>query len=109
MAGRQHGMNSSTDTGGKEQKQDNRRGYATTGLRVVSADDERYWSVADASRLLGPPDLSEGQVRQLVNLFGFQPVGKRNGGSRRRHVRVYDAEKLAKAYAAIAGVLEPAP
>jgi hypothetical protein len=90
----------------REGEPDNRRGYATMTLPVVSMDDERYWSVSDAARLLGPPDLSDAQVRQLIHLFGFQPAGKRNGGSRRRHVRVYDAEKLARAYAAIASVLE---
>jgi len=95
--------------GNAAEKRDNRRGYATSTLPVVPPDDERYWSVSDASRILGPPDLTEAQVRQLVHLFGFQPAGKRNGGSRRRHVRVYDAEKLARAYAAIASVLEPVP
>lgn len=85
-----------------------KRGYATRGLPVVAEDDERYWSVSDAASILGPPDLTEMQVRQLVHLLDMQPVGKRSGGSRRRHVRVYDASKLARAYAAIASCLEPA-
>lgn len=86
---------------------DKKRGYATHSLPVVSADDARYWTVADAARLLGPPDLDEAQVRQLVNLCGLEPAGKRPGGSRRRHVRVYRAEQLVRAYQAIASVLEP--
>lgn len=86
-----------------------RRGYATRSLPVVAVDDERYWSVSDASSILGPPELNEMQVRQLVHLLNMQPVGKRSGGSRRRHVRVYDAERLARAYAAIASCLEPLP
>lgn len=81
------------------------RGYRTRDLPVIAADDERYWSVGDASLLLGPPQLTEAQVRQLVNLTGLQPKGKRPGGSRRRHVRVYDATELARAYKAIASVL----
>jgi hypothetical protein len=85
-----------------------RRGYATRSLPVVSVDDERYWSVSDAASILGPPDLSEMQVRQLVHLLNMQPIGKRSGGSRRRHVRVYDAAHLARAYAAIESVLMPA-
>lgn len=84
-----------------------RRGYATRGLPVVAEDDERYWSVSDAASILGPPDLTEMQVRQLVHLLNMQPAGKRSGGSRRRHVRVYDASHLARAYAAIEGVLVP--
>jgi hypothetical protein len=84
-----------------------RRGYATRGLPVVAEDDERYWAVSDAASILGPPELTEMQVRQLIHLLDMQPVGKRSGGSRRRHVRVYDASKLSRAYAAIASCLEP--
>lgn len=91
-----------------DQDEAGKRGYATRDLPVVSPDDARYWSVADAARLLGPPDLTEAQVRQLVNLTGMVPKGKRFGGARRRHVRVYDADKLAKAYHAIASVMEDA-
>lgn len=83
-----------------------KRGYATRQLPVVAPDDVRFWSVSDAARLLGPPDLDESQVRQLIHLIGLEPTGKRSGGSRRRHVRVYDASRLARAFAAIAGVME---
>ncbi len=83
-----------------------KRGYATRDLPVVSDDDERYWSVADAVRLLDPPGLDELWFRQLLHLVNMKPVAKKSGGSRRRHVRVYEAEKLAKAYTAVADVIE---
>jgi hypothetical protein len=83
-----------------------RRGYATRNLPVIGDDDEDFWSVSDAARLLGPPELTEAQVRQLVQLTGMIPAGKKRGGSRRRHVRVYQARQLIKAYAAIASVIE---
>jgi hypothetical protein len=85
-----------------------KRGYATQFLPVVAVGDERYWSVSEAAAILGPPELNEMQVRQLVHLLDMQPVGKRSGGSKRRHVRVYDATRLARAYAAIASCLDPA-
>jgi hypothetical protein len=91
-----------------ENQAEKKRGYATRTLTVVAVDDERFWTVADAARLLGPPDLDEAQVRQLVNLVGMTPAGKRPSGSRRRHVRVYRAEQLIRAYRAIASVLEAA-
>jgi len=83
-----------------------KRGYATRDLPVVEDDDARYWSVSDAVRLLDPPGLDELWFRQLLHLVNMQPVAKKSGGSRRRHVRVYDAGKLAQAYTAVAGVLE---
>lgn len=89
-------------------QEEKKRGYATKSLSVVAVDDERYWTVSDAAKLLGPPELSEAQVRQLVNLCSLSPAGKRPGGSRRRHVRVYKAEELIRAYAAIASVLPAA-
>ena len=82
-----------------------KRGYATRGLTLVAPDDDRYWSVSDASMILGPPDRTELEVWQLIHLFHLEPAGKRVGGSRRRHVRVYDANVLAKAHAAIASVM----
>jgi hypothetical protein len=88
-----------------DSKAASKRGYATRELPVIASDDPRYWAVSDAATLLGPPDLSEAQVRQLIHLIGLEPVGKRSGGSRRRHVRVYDANHLARAYAAIANVI----
>ena len=83
-----------------------KRGYATRDLPVIADDDERYWSVADAVRLLEPPGLDEVWFRQLLHLCSLYPVGKRSGGSRRRHIRVYDAEKMAQAYTAVASVLD---
>jgi hypothetical protein len=82
-----------------------RRGWSSGNLPVVSTDDPNFWSVADASSLLGPPDLSEAQVRQLVRLAGLEPVGKRNAGSRRRHVRVYPAAAFIQAFEKIATII----
>lgn len=85
-----------------------KRGYATRDLPVVADDDARYWSVSDAVRLLDPPGLDELWFRQLIHLVSLQPVAKKSGGSRRRHVRVYDAGKLAEAYSAVATVIDVA-
>lgn len=80
-----------------------KRGWSSANLRVVR-DDPRYWTVADASRFLGPPDLTEAQVRQLLRLSGIGPVGKRANGPSRRHVRVYDAQELIAAFERLAEV-----
>jgi len=82
-----------------------RRGWSSGNLPVISTDDPNYWSVADASSLLGPPDLNENQVRQLVRLAGLEPVGKRYAGSRRRHVRVYPATAFIQAFEKIATII----
>lgn len=82
-----------------------RRGWSSQDLKVVSTSDDRYWSIADAAELLGSPHLSETQVRQLVKLAGLEPVGKRNAGPRRRHVRVYEAADLIDAFEKIASVI----
>ena len=84
-----------------------RRGWSSGNLPVVNEDDPDFWSVADASSLLGPPDLDEAQVRQLVRLAGLEPVGKRNAGSRRRHVRVYPASAFINAFEKIATIIAP--
>lgn len=89
-----------------EEKRKTRRGYATRDLPIVSADDERFWSVGDAAKLLGPPTWSEPQVRQLVQLLGLSPCGKRQSGARRRHVRVYDAATMVKAHSALSKLVQ---
>jgi hypothetical protein len=94
------------DNDGVKSGTNKKRGYATRDLPVVADDDERYWSVSDAVRLLDPPGLDELWFRQLLHLVNMRPVAKKSGGSRRRHVRVYEAEKLAKAYTAVAEVIE---
>jgi len=86
-----------------------RRGWSSRDLEVVPLLDPRYWSVFDAASLLGPPRLTEGQVRNLIHLAGLEPAGKRHNGSRRRHIRVYLAENLIEAYdkiAALTGVAD---
>lgn len=91
---------------------DNRRGYVTHTLPLVDEDDPDYWSVSDAVRLLESPEspwLNEVWFRQLINLTGMKPAGRRPSGSKRRHVRVYDASKLAKAYTAMVSVMNELP
>lgn len=85
-----------------------RRGWSSRDLPVVPTLATEYWSVYDAAELLGPPNLSEGQVRSLIDLIKLRPVGKRVNGSRKRHVRVYLAEKLIKAHEAVAGQIDAA-
>jgi hypothetical protein len=79
------------------------RGWSSAGLKTVG-DDETLWTVTDASRLLGPPELSPAQVRQLIVMMKLEPVGKRRVtvlGRSGRHARVYRAIELIKAYDAI--------
>lgn len=79
------------------------RGWSSAGLRTVG-DDPNLWTVTDAARLLGPPELSPAQVRQLVKIFNIKAQGKRRvtaDGRSGRHARVYDAQSLIKAYHAI--------
>jgi len=83
-----------------------RRGWTSAHLEVIPTSDGTRWSVADAAKLLGPPQLTTAQVRQLVRLAALEPVGKRFNGSRRRHVRVYDASDLIKAFEKISTLLD---
>lgn len=84
-----------------------KRGWSSEGLKVIPEEDPNYWSTADAARLLGPPDLSHTQVRQLVHLAGLEPVGKKRlTGRGGRHVRVYRSSDLIKAFNAIADILD---
>lgn len=79
------------------------RGWSSAGLRTVG-DDPNLWTVSDAARLLGPPELSVRQVRNLVKIFGIEAEGKRRvteAGHSGRHARVYPAESFIKAYDAI--------
>lgn len=83
-----------------------KRGWSSVGLPVIEGDYDIYWSTAEAAYLLGPPSLTEAQVRQLVHLVSLEPVGKRwVKGHGTRHVRVYRAADLIRIYDAIAGVM----
>lgn len=67
------------------------------------------WSVAQASALLGPPQLTDVQVRSLIRCAGLQPVGKRQEGyglSRGRHSRVYRAADLLRMYESLYALTE---
>jgi len=80
-----------------------KRGWSSDGLKTVG-DDPELWTVADAARLLGPPDLEVREVRNLVKIFSIHPSGKRrvtSAGHSGRHARVYPASELIKAYHAI--------
>lgn len=85
-----------------------RRGWSSQNLSVVPLLDPEYWSVFDAAAILGPPKLTEEQVRNLIHLAKLQPAGKRHNGSRRRHVRVYRAADLLRAYDKIADLTSAA-
>lgn len=86
--------------------------WTSDGLPTVG-DDPKLWTVKDAARLLGPPQLSEEKVRELVQLFSLkydmQPVGKRRVTARGRggrHARVYRADSLIRAYNDLVGRLD---
>jgi len=83
------------------------RGWSSDGLKTVG-DDDTLWTVADAAGLLGPPQLTRVQVRQLIKMVDLEPVGKRRVtpmGRPGRHARVYPAEALIKAYDALSRAL----
>jgi hypothetical protein len=76
------------------------RGWTTAGLSLVETD-ERLWTVAQASRLLGPPVLQQWEVRRIIRWMNIQPVGtcKQDGPEKRgRQPRVYRAVDLIRAY-----------
>lgn len=66
-------------------------------------DDPAYWTAAEAALLLGPPELTVAQVRQLIRLCSIRPAGRRKAGPRAlgRHPAVYAAVELIKAYDAL--------
>lgn len=83
-------------------------GWSSADLPTLG-DDPRYWTAMDAARLLGPPELTVSQVRQLLKLTGIQPAGKRRvtrHGTSGRHARVYPALALIRAFDALYGVTE---
>jgi hypothetical protein len=78
------------------------RGWSSQGLKAVGNDDT-LWTVAQASELLGPAEkkLTPAKVRQLIDLHGLEPVGKRRTtsyGTSGRYARVYNSIDLIKAY-----------
>lgn len=85
------------------------RGWSSAGLPTVG-DDETLWTVADAANLLGPPQLTQVQVRQLIRMLDIKPTGKRRVtpfGRGGRHARVYPANALIQAYDALSRALYP--
>lgn len=87
------------------------RGWSSAGLPAVG-DDPSLWTAADAARLLGPPELTTVQVRQLTRLFDIRPIGKRRvttHGRSGRHARVYPAAALIRAFDTLYRAQQTAP
>lgn len=76
------------------------RGWSSYGLTLVG-EDERLWTVEEASRLLGPPVLSTALLRRLVAELGWEPAGTKQvarADARGRQPRVYRAIDFIKMY-----------
>lgn len=76
------------------------KGWSSEGLAVTHID-AGLWTAADASRLLGPPELDTDEVRGLIRRTGMQPVGKRRttpDGTSGRYARVYLAVDFIRAW-----------
>ena len=83
------------------------RGWTSAGLPSLG-DDPHVWTIADAARLLGPPQLSEAQLRSLVRMASLIPVGKRRVsvlGRAGRYARCYRAEDFIRLYDAVERVM----
>lgn len=86
-----------------------RRGWTDAGLPAVG-DDGSLWTVMDASRLLGPPELTAAQVRNLIRLANISPVGiRRSNPGSGRGARVYRADDLIRVYEALHSVQSDSP
>lgn len=81
-----------------------KRGWSSDDLELVG-DDPLLWTTDDAARLLGPPEITAAQVRELIRVSSIQPTGKRRATTRGRHVRVYRALDLIKAHEMLYHVL----
>jgi hypothetical protein len=94
----------------KKESEDRKRmpqaGWSSKELPVLSDDQlGKNWTIAEAAGMLGPPELTELQLRQLVSMLGLQPVGRRPGST--RYVRAYKADDLIRLYEALATVTHP--
>ena len=79
------------------------KGWSSDGLGIVGSD-VRFWTLADAASILGPPSLTTEQLRALVKILGIAPAGKRRttgSGISGRHARVYSAKTLILVYEVI--------
>jgi hypothetical protein len=75
-------------------------GWSSQGLELVG-EDERLWTVEEASRLLGPPALSTALLRRLVAELEWEAVGTRQADrpdGRGRQPRVYRAIDFIRVY-----------
>jgi hypothetical protein len=72
-------------------------------LPLIDGDWQGLWTTAEAAALLGPPVLTERQVREMVRQQGVRPAGRRkDSGASRRYLRVYRVPELIRAYDALA-------
>jgi len=84
------------------------KGWSSQGLPALG-DDEKFWTAGDAARLLGPPVLTQQQVRALIRMASLTPVGKRRVteyGKPGRYARCYRAADLIKLFDAVEQVME---
>jgi hypothetical protein len=78
---------------------DGRKGWTSRDLPVAEWEPG-LWSVAQAAALLGPPVMTEAQVRTLIRCASVKPVGKRREGPG-RYSRVFRAADLIRMYEAV--------
>ncbi len=78
--------------------------WSSANLPVLEASPE-LWPLRIASEVLGPPELSERQLRDRLRKAGIRPVGRMRtsgydlGNSRgMRHVPLYDTNELIAFY-----------
>lgn len=78
-------------------------GWSGCELPLIDGDWQRLWTTAEAAALLGPPLLTERQVRAMVRQQGVVPAGRRKDtDASRRYLRVYRVPDLIRAYDALA-------
>jgi hypothetical protein len=85
------------------------RGWSAKHLPAVG-DDPLLWTAADAARLLGPPRLSDVDVRRIIRLLQLEPVGRRRTGAygkSGRYARVFRSHDLICAFEALYQVTHP--
>jgi hypothetical protein len=83
------------------------KGWSSAGLKALG-DDPHSWTAADAARLLGPPTLTQSQVRALIRMASLVPVGKRrvtSYGQAGRYARCYRASDLIALYSTLEQVM----
>jgi hypothetical protein len=83
------------------------KGWSSQDLPALG--DPAIWTAGDAARLLGPPVLTQQQVRALIRMASLTPVGKRRVteyGKPGRYARCYRAADLIRLFDAVEQVME---